>query len=121
MRLRFRGVRWDASAAAVSVTPSSAQIGALAIGTPRNPVLPLKDVLEKEGVPPQLSLPLDYLPRPQASADLASWSCAVAIKRDRIEQDALHWGPEGPGDPAGVVEEPELEDNNQVRMQSCKS
>lgn len=117
MKLRFRGVSWDASVAATCAAPSRAQIVPAPAGTQPNSLLSLKDIFQKEGVPPQLAFPLGCLLGPQASTGLdSSWSCAVAIKRDRIAQDAIHLGSERPGDPAGGIEEPELMDSNQVQI-----
>lgn len=116
MRLRFRGACWDAGIVATSGVPSSAQICVPPAGTQPDPVLSLKDFLQNQGVLPGLYLPLRRLPRPLPITDLASWSCAVAIRRNGTEEDALRLGFEGSGEP-GIVEDSKLLDNkHQVQI-----
>ncbi|CAM9610241.1 unnamed protein product [Ectocarpus sp. 6 AP-2014] len=97
MRLRFRGPCWDDGEASASALPTAVTLSTPRCGRPSNPLQSLRNFLQSEGRLAPRS-PIGLLgSRVPPSTDLASWSCAAAIKQGWAMQERDQPGSEEQG------------------------
>ncbi|CAN0209634.1 unnamed protein product, partial [Ectocarpus sp. 8 AP-2014] len=97
MRLRFRGPCWDDGEASASAMPTAVTLSTPRSVRPSNPLQSLRHFLQSERrLAPRSPIGL-LCSRVPPSADLASWSCAAAIKQGWAMQDRDQPGSEEQG------------------------